>query len=405
MANRIDPSWFQTFEQLDPANSGALIEVHQNILKKAAIKTSLEECWKIENILNNILKEQKKETINGKTIGQLIAERMKSEDLIQEKGISVNENLGVTSKAVGKALKEYKEKLNEYKKTVSELEMKISDPPKEVEDAFKIFISEQNRLNKTRGDVFEGFVKLSMETIKKNVTDLENASIDTLLKDLKESLSVNKKLKTTGSDLVRTGKTGSLSQGKIDVSISMEGPLKEEWNITAKSYGSLKDISLLRDGNAAEIIGVWPASDQVKNYYRNAISVYAPGEKGINLFLKEAEKAIGIQSLVSHKGTLFANYLILYIRNRKEKPISVIPIYKYIEKLLMNQEENPFIIQFQTRFNNTTTSKIPALSKGQDRSPKVAEEVYENLRIKKAALKSSYLTIKKLKELGLYNLT
>jgi hypothetical protein len=45
------------------------------------------------------------------------------------------------------------------------------------------------------------------------------------------------------------------------------------------------------------------------------------------------------------------------------------------------------------------------LSKGQDRSPKVAEEVYENLRIKKAALKSSYLTIKKLKELGLYNLT
>jgi hypothetical protein len=57
MANRIDPSWFQTFEQLDPANSGALIEVHQNILKKAAIKTSLEECWKIENILNDILKE------------------------------------------------------------------------------------------------------------------------------------------------------------------------------------------------------------------------------------------------------------------------------------------------------------------------------------------------------------
>jgi hypothetical protein len=57
MANRIDPSWFQTFEQLDPANSGALIEVHQKILKKAAIKTSLEECWKIENILNDILKE------------------------------------------------------------------------------------------------------------------------------------------------------------------------------------------------------------------------------------------------------------------------------------------------------------------------------------------------------------
>jgi hypothetical protein len=89
--------------------------------------------------------------------------------------------------------------------------MKISDPPKKVEDAFKVFISEQNRLNKTRGDVFEGFVKLSMETIKKNVTDLENASIDTLLKELKNSLSVNQKLKTTGSDLVRTGKTGSLS--------------------------------------------------------------------------------------------------------------------------------------------------------------------------------------------------
>jgi hypothetical protein len=89
--------------------------------------------------------------------------------------------------------------------------MKISDPPKKVEDAFKVFISEQNRLNKTRGDVFEGFVKLSMETIKKNVTDLENASIDTLLKELKNSLSANQKLKTTGSDLVRTGKTGSLS--------------------------------------------------------------------------------------------------------------------------------------------------------------------------------------------------
>lgn len=405
MAKRIDPSWFQTFEQLDPADSQSLIKVREKILKQALAKTSAVECKQIKNILNNLLEAQKEEKIEGKTIGQLIAERMEKEDLME--GVEITGGLGVIShkEKSNEALAKYNTLMKEYKESIKNLEGEISDPPEDAKEALRIFLQEQGRLNKIRGDVFEGFIQLAMETIKEQVEDLSNIEVNNLLKDVEQSLLSTKTFKTAGSEHVKTGKSGSSSQGKIDISIIQEGPFKEDWNITAKSYSKMRDISLLSGGNAPEIIGVWPASNKVKNYYKNAISVWSPGGKGIDNYLKETEKIIGIQGLVSHKGTAFANYLILYIRNKKKDPIMVIPIHEYMKKILEDPKENPFIVNFQSRFEIDGVEKeiknLPALNKNISRTPKIAKQVFENLKIKKVALKSSYLAKKKLQSLGI----
>lgn len=393
----INPSWFKTFDQLDPADPNALIKVRKKILKEAAAKTAQKECKQLEQLLNELLVAQKSETINGKTIGQMIAERMEKEDLME--GVTVTGSFGVTSLRSQAAIAEYKQKMKDYEATAEKIEAQLSNPPKDAEAAIKIFLAEQGRLNKIRGDVFEGFVQIAMETIKENVSKLAEAEVDKVLAEIKRSLESTGVVKTAGSSHVKATGSGISSQGKIDIAISQAGPFKEDWNISAKSYGSLRDISLVKGANGPAIIGAWPASQKVKNYYNNAISVYAPGSKGITEFLDEAENIIGLQGLVSHKGTAFANYLVLYIRNRKTRPIVVIPMAKYIETLL-EQDENPFLVQLQTQYLGNTVDGVPALSEGDQRSPDVALEVYQNLKVQEVALKSAFLTLKKLESLG-----
>lgn len=382
------PSWYQRYSKMGSAPS--FNKVKKGILDEISNTREIAEAQMVANALNKIhqgLEDFPKEY----NLSELLAQKMEKENLL--KGLTFDKaSLNVKSQERNKLVAELKDIENSIKsyETTSEYYKNLVE---EKSETIKKIQSIDGKLNKIRGDILEGFLQYAMNYAIQEIT----INTEDILEKMTEELRSSTNLKTMGSfSQLSGGKISVSSQGKIDVSIN--GPNEEVWNISAKNYSSQRDLHLLSGANGAAIVGVWETWDPpLANYYRNAISVWAPGGKKIDSLIEESKMIIGIQALVSQKTSGFVNYLIVYVRSRKKNPFIVIPLKQYLNKIMESPNKDfPFKLEWQAKFGDEDRTSLPILRDKENRNPQVAERALDTFQIKSVMLKSAYFTKKKL---------
>lgn len=381
------PSWYQSYSKMRQAPKFDIVK--DKILSQIATTREIVEAQKVANALNQIHQGLQNFPENY-NLSELLAQKMEKKNILE--GLTfdstslnvkslIRENLVKELKNVENSIKSYEITSKEYTELVEKKSMMI-----------KNIQSIDGRLNKIRGDILEGFLQYAMSYATQEI----EINAEKILTEMTQELIASTNLKTIGSfSQPSGGKMSVLSQGKIDVSI--KGPNEEIWNISAKNYASQKDLHLLAGANGAAIIGVWETYDSnLANYYRNAISVRAPGDKNINNLIEESKMIIGIQALTSQKTSGFVNYLIVYVRSRKN-PFVVIPLKQYLNKIMEKPNKDfPFKLEWRAKFGDEDRTTLPILRGEEKRSPKIAERALNTFQIKSVMLKSAYFTKKKL---------
>ena len=186
-------------------------------------------------------------------------------------------------------------------------------------------------LNRITGAMFENLLQMAVPVISGVAADksgeIIDKQIDAILKGISTETRAKKSIKTMGSEhikldfMIDDDKVHWSGTGKIDV--RAKSPLFDETaevlDISAKSYSSLTNITLLT-GKVLPLIASWPAATaQTQNYFYNALRFQSPGE-----YLQHTRLIFGIQSLIGidPRGDR-AGVLITYIRNRTTNPIVV----------------------------------------------------------------------------------
>lgn len=224
----------------------------------------------------------------------------------------------------------------------------------------------QGKVSSIQGDIFEAFLQEVIPLISGKVKQLSENELNQLIDDFKKSIENKAIIETQGSELETiTFQFGEdvikiSSKGKIDVSLPAPFLSKDfSLNISAKNYRNLQAIHLLGGGSVLGLISQWPTSENNKNYFVNALTIYDAPEK----LLQYGKMLFAIQSLAGHKGQKeMANILILNIGNRKTNPIRVISIGALLQNLGLENIDNMFTMKY--------SSQVPLFSQGSTRSKK-----------------------------------
>lgn len=224
----------------------------------------------------------------------------------------------------------------------------------------------QGKISNIQGDIFEAFLQEAVPLLAEKTKQLGENELNQLIGDLKKSIESKSIIETQGNESETiTFQFGEdsikiSSKGKIDVSLpapflSTDFPL----NISAKNYRNLQAIHLLGGGSVLGLISQWPTSENNKNYFVNALTIYDAPEK----LLQYGKMLFAIQSLAGHKGQKeMANVLILNIGNKKTNPIRIISIGALLQNLGLENIDSIFTMKY--------SSQIPLFSQGSIRTKK-----------------------------------
>lgn len=360
------------FSQFMTQPMPSLQAAREEMMKKINLDADQNQLNSLSNMLNTIINSEQFQTNN---IAEKILERLPQiVDSSSEEAISnlrITSNMKVYTSESREAWSRYTTLAREYKAVVN-AGMNDLSLAQDVEAAKKTALSLQGRLSGLSGQAFESLLQVLIPVIKDEVQDLASTTIDELVGILDKT----SKISTMGakneyiSFFIGEDEVKISSQGKIDV--QTQSPFISDTDllkISAKNYSKLRDIHLLSGGSVAGLISQWPTSDEIKNYYYNALGVWDPSS-----YLQEARMLFAIQSLAGRGDSDLANILILNIRSRKN-PISVISIKSLLKGIEINPIQNEEA--FHMKFNS-----LPAFAQGEMRT---SEEEFHS-RIKKITL-------------------
>lgn len=375
------------FQEFATMSKPSLQQVKDEMMKKINLQADQQQLNNLSTKLNQIVLDQsfKDNKIFDKIfnkIPQIVEGGFNNVKIGAKGGVYTNESL--------RKWQEYNTLSTEYN-NLKEQKIENLALAQQKEDALREALSLQGSLNSLQGQAFESLLQTLLPLVSANVEELS----EDVVKSLLEAIQSKTVIKTKGSDTntitidIDEKKVKITSQGKIDV----EAPSpfigdNDLLKVSAKNYSKLRDIHLLSKGSVVGLISQWPTTNEVKNYYYNALGVWHP-----DTFLQEARFILGIQSLAGRGGdqSELANILILNIRSRNN-PISVVSIKSLLQNIDLNPQVNDEAA-FKMIFNT-----LPVFNQGEERSA-------DEFRTKVSAvtldtsLNKAYLTLNYLKNL------
>ena len=349
----------------------------------------------LESILNQIIKSQQ---FSESKITEQILNRLPS--VIEKAGesaiskIQVTDDFKVYTEEVTAAWREYY-KARDYYKMLEEKSVERIKAKEKADELYKEASKLQGQINKAQGDIFEAFLKESIPLIENKIKKIGQSEVNNLITNLEKEIKDKALITTQGAekesiDFLFGEETIKISsQGKIDVMvdapfISEDFPLK----ISAKNYNNLKEVHLLSGGKVIGLVSQWPIrGDAAKRYFLNALTVWdSPYDT-----LKQGRMLFGIQSLAGRGGkNEMANVFIVNNRDNKEKPITVIPIKKLLNKIDVSDDiDKVFKIKY--------TPQLQLFKKGEIRTKEEYNKRITSVKID-TSMNKAYLALEYLRK-------
>lgn len=372
-----------SYAQFSQQKPPSLEKARENIMERLDYGSEQQKLNNLSTLLNTIINSQKfKESDVASRILERIPQIIDQGASEGLSNLSISNKMGVATSASKDAWREYGIKSSEYKRQV-EQGIENASLAKEVEQAKKVALSLQGKLNTLQGQAFESLLQCLLPLISENTQNLASEIVDQLLSNLNNMTGA---IQTSGSksytiDLqLDEYQTSITSQGKVDVSVN--SPFISESDvlqISAKNYSQLRNIHLLKGGSVVGLISQWPTSESDKQYYYNALGVWHPDK-----YLQNARLIFGIQSLVGRGDQDLASILILNIRSRVN-PISVISTKSLIYEALKNPVKNKSL--FDLKFNS-----LPVYHEGESRNKDEYGKKVSSVTLD-SSLNKAYLTV------------
>lgn len=348
----------------------------------------------LENILNQIIKSQQ---FNEDKITEQFLNKLPS--VIEKAGndgiskIQVTNDFKVYTEEITAAWHAYY-KARDYYKTLESDSVEQIKAKEKADELYKEASRLQGQINKAQGDIFEAFLQESIPLIENKIAKIGQIEVNNLISDLEKNIKNKSIITTQGSEkeniefMFNEEIVKISSQGKVDVIvdapfISEDFPLK----ISAKNYNNLKEIHLLNSGNVLGLVSQWPTTNTAKKYFLNALTVWeSPYET-----LKQGRMLFGIQSLAGRGGkNEMANVFIVNNRDNKEKPITVIPIKKLLNKVdATNDADKVFKIKY--------TPQLQLFKKGEIRTKEEYNKRITSVKID-TSMNKAYLALEYLRK-------
>lgn len=374
------------FQEFEAMSKPPLQKVKDTMMNKINLQADQEQLKNLSTKLNQIVLDQsfKDNKIYDKIfnrIPQIVEGGFNNVKIGAKGGVYTDESL--------RKWQEYKALSTEYNNLKNQ-KIENLTLAQQRDDALHEALSLQGSLNSLQGQAFESLLQTLLPLVSANVEELSEEVVNSLLETI-ESKSV---IKTKGSDTntitidIDGEKVKITSQGKIDVEASSPFIADSDFlKVSAKNYSKLRDINLLSKGSVVGLISQWPTTNEVKNYYYNALGVWHP-----DTFLQEARFIFGIQSLAGRGGdeSELANILILNIRSRNN-PISVVSIKSLLQDIDSNPRANDEA--FKMIFNT-----LPVFNQGEERSSDEFRKKVTAVTLD-TSLNKAYLTLNYLKHL------
>lgn len=358
---------------------------------------SQREANNLAKVLNEITNHQ---SFSTEKISQQILNKLPQ--VIDKSGeqafadLDIDNSFKVSTKASGSAWQAYYEKVNFYKK-IENLSIKEINEKEDVRPLLMEALKLQGQLNKTQGDVFEVFLQELIPYLGQKLENFSEDQVSSILENLSKNLSSKSRITTQGSQhesidfIFEEERIKISSQGKIDVNVPapfLDGdfPLK----ISAKNYGSLRDVHLLGGASAVGLISQWPVSQDAKRYFLNGLTTWEKSTP--EQLLQYGRILIAIQSLAgsSGKSNEMANVLILNVRNNPKNPIRVISIRDLLDQMDLSNVDNIFTIKFDPQ--------LQLFKDGEERTKDQFKERLTALKVN-TTLNKKYLYLSKLSKI------
>ena len=349
----------------------------------------------LENILNQIIKSQQfnEDKITEQFLNKLpsVIEKASNNGISK---IQVTNDFKVYTEEITAAWHAYY-KARDYYKTLESESIERIKAKEKADELYKEASKLQGQINKAQGDIFEAFLQESIPLIENKITKIGQIEVNNLISDLEKNIKNKSTITTQGSkkesiEFMFNEETIKFSsQGKVDVIVDApfmaeDFPLK----ISAKNYKNLKEVHLLNGGNVLGLVSQWPIrSDPAKKYFLNALTVWeSPYET-----LRQGRMLFGIQSLAGRGGkNEMANVFIVNNSNNKEKPITVIPIKKLLNKVdNTNEVDKVFKIKY--------TPQLQLFKKGEIRTKEEYNKRITSVKID-TSMNKAYLTLEYLRK-------
>lgn len=307
------------------------------------------EANELSKVLNAIVSDN---VFTESEIGQKILNHLPSSvDESAQKGlgeINIDNKFKVKTSASSVAWAQYYAAKNAYEAAL-EKGMTSIQTEENVNKLKSNALKLQGALNKKQGDVFEVFLQEIIPFLSGKIENFGQVEVNNIINEFSKSLDSKGVIQTQGSQQesitfqFNEEDIKISSQGKVDISLPSPFLNSEQiLGISAKNYGTLRNIHLLGGGSVLGLVSQWPTTQTAKNYFLNALTVYeAPTD-----VLVQGRMIFAIQSLIGRGDAELANMLIINTRNSKN-PIRVLSTGALLQEMNSTNVDNIFNLKFK----------------------------------------------------------